>query len=51
MPISAKYVLSCCTGCALGCEGGTPAFVYDFWCLYGIPTGGLYNTTEVSKGI
>ncbi|KAF4656865.1 hypothetical protein FOL47_008721 [Perkinsus chesapeaki] len=46
-PLSAAYVVSCCTpetGCPppYGCDGGNTAEVWDFAQRYGIPTGGGY---------
>jgi cathepsin B len=45
--ISTEDILSCCTFCGDGCDGGEPTAAYKYWQQNGIPTGGLYqdNTT------
>ena len=41
--VSAQNLLSCCSSCGFGCDGGYPAYAWRFWKETGIPTGGLYG--------
>lgn len=41
--ISTENLLSCCTSCGMGCNGGWPSAAWDYWQKHGLPTGGLYN--------
>lgn len=45
LELSAEDVLTCCTDCGFGCNGGFPASAYDYWVKSGLVTGGLYNGT------
>nr|CAH8822205.1 unnamed protein product [Trichobilharzia regenti] len=38
--LSAVNLLSCCTRCGLGCQGGIPGMAWDYWKDEGIVTGG-----------
>ena len=44
--LSAEDLLSCCTGCGMGCNGGFPGAAWEYWVKSGIVTGGLYNSDE-----
>lgn len=44
MDISAEDLLSCCTSCGMGCNGGFPGAAWQFWVDEGLVTGGLYNS-------
>ncbi|VDQ08588.1 unnamed protein product [Trichobilharzia regenti] len=37
--LSAADLLSCCTSCGQGCQGGSPGLAWDFWVKQGIVTG------------
>ena len=41
--ISAQNLITCCTTCGYGCDGGYPAEAWGYWRGYGLPTGGLYG--------
>ena len=41
--VSAQNLLSCCSSCGFGCDGGYPANAWKYWKEIGIPTGGLYG--------
>jgi cathepsin B len=45
--ISTENLLSCCSSCGYGCNGGWPQEAWNYWLHHGLPTGGLYgdNTT------
>jgi len=47
--VSAEHILSCCTSCGFGCNGGFPGAAWDFWQEAGVPTGGLYNDTKTCQ--
>ncbi|VDP08938.1 unnamed protein product [Schistosoma mattheei] len=42
--LSAVNLLSCCTRCGLGCNGGIPGMAWDYWKYEGIVTGGSNET-------
>lgn len=42
-PLSAEDLLSCCTDCGQGCNGGYPSAANQYIASTGIVTGGLYN--------
>ena len=42
--ISALNLISCCTTCGNGCDGGLPANAWKYWKSTGITTGGQYGT-------
>jgi cathepsin B len=41
--LSARDLLSCCTGCGFGCNGGDPYQAWSFWHTEGIVTGSNYS--------
>lgn len=41
--ISATDLLSCCSGCGFGCEGGDPSAAWQFWVKSGLVTGGTFT--------
>ncbi len=41
--ISTENLLSCCTYCGNGCNGGYPHSAWNYWKDHGLPTGGLYQ--------
>nr|VZH90201.1 unnamed protein product [Spirometra erinaceieuropaei] len=45
--VSADDLVSCCTSCGSGCNGGWPAAAWKYWVQKGLVSGGLYgdNTT------
>ncbi|CAH1405461.1 unnamed protein product [Nezara viridula] len=45
MPLSEEELLSCCSLCGYGCEGGYPMVAWKYIHLYGIVTGGEYNSS------
>ena len=47
--VSAIHLVSCCSDCGNGCNGGWPIATFEFWETFGIPSGGLYNTTDTCK--
>ena len=44
--LSASAVISCCSLCGKGCNGGLPYEAFIYWLGAGIPTGGDYGDTE-----
>lgn len=44
--ISATDLLSCCSSCGYGCDGGYPSEAWSYFQNTGICTGDLYNTKE-----
>jgi cathepsin B len=44
--ISAEDLVSCCTSCGDGCDGGFPGSAWDYWVHTGLVSGGLYNDTN-----
>eukprot|EP00800_Vazella_pourtalesii_P005709 TRINITY_DN1678_c0_g1_i1.p1 TRINITY_DN1678_c0_g1~~TRINITY_DN1678_c0_g1_i1.p1 ORF type:complete len:213 (-),score=46.01 TRINITY_DN1678_c0_g1_i1:99-737(-) len=47
--LSAVDLLSCCSKCGYGCNGGYPIQAWKFWKKIGIVTGGQYNTSQGCK--
>lgn len=47
--ISPLHLVSCCTGCGSGCQGGYPYSAFSYWVKKGIPTGGMYGDTKTCK--
>ena len=41
--VSAKNLITCCSTCGYGCDGGYPAEAWGYWRGYGLPTGGSYG--------
>lgn len=44
--ISSDDLLTCCTSCGMGCNGGYPAAAWSYFKETGIVTGGQYNSHE-----
>jgi cathepsin B len=47
--ISTENLVSCCTACGFGCDGGYPSAAWYYFQNHGIPTGGLYNDTKTCQ--
>ncbi|XP_047504915.1 cathepsin B-like [Pieris napi] len=43
---SAEDLLSCCSVCGLGCNGGMPTLAWEYWKHFGIVSGGNYNSSQ-----
>jgi len=43
---SAENLLSCCTQCGYGCNGGMPGAAFLYWKHGGIVSGGRFNSSE-----
>jgi len=43
---SADDLVSCCTGCGNGCNGGFPSQAFRYWTKRGLVSGGPYNSHE-----
>ena len=41
--VSAQNLVTCCPFCGFGCQGGYPAFAWEYWVDTGIVTGGGYQ--------
>ena len=41
--VSAQNLLTCCSSCGFGCNGGYPSSAWSYWKSTGIVTGGLYG--------
>jgi cathepsin B len=41
--LSAEDLLSCCTSCGFGCDGGDPGAAWDYLASTGVVTGGNYG--------
>ncbi|XP_068706440.1 cathepsin B-like [Montipora foliosa] len=44
--ISAEDLLSCCTECGMGCNGGFPEEAWFYWQQKGLVTGGQYDSNK-----
>jgi len=44
--ISAEDLVSCCTSCGFGCDGGFPQAAWAYYKSSGLVTGGNYNTKQ-----
>lgn len=44
--ISAEDLLSCCSSCGMGCNGGFPEAAWNYWVHSGLVTGGQYNSHQ-----
>jgi len=44
--ISAEDLLSCCSSCGFGCNGGFPEAAWEFFQHTGLVTGGLYDSHQ-----
>ena len=47
--VSSHNILSCCTSCGFGCDGGYPQYAWRFWKSTGVVTGGLYGDTATCQ--
>ena len=47
--VSAQNLLTCCTGCGFGCDGGYPSSAWSYWKRNGLCTGGLYGDTSTCQ--
>lgn len=47
--VSTENLLSCCSSCGMGCNGGWPAQAWAFWKSHGLPTGGLYADKQTCQ--
>jgi cathepsin B len=41
---SSQQIMSCCSWCGDGCQGGYPIDAMRYWCWNGVVTGGWYNS-------
>lgn len=44
--LSADDLVSCCTLCGMGCNGGFPGAAWSYWVRKGIVSGGTYGTHQ-----
>ncbi|XP_077553626.1 cathepsin B-like [Haemaphysalis longicornis] len=44
--ISAEDLLTCCSSCGYGCNGGHPELAWEYYNEQGIVTGGLYGSDD-----
>ena len=44
--ISAEDLVSCCSACGYGCQGGYPESAWEYYVHTGLVTGGNYNSNE-----
>ncbi|OQV13907.1 Cathepsin B [Hypsibius exemplaris] len=44
--VSAEDLMTCCSSCGFGCDGGFPGAAWDYWVSDGLVTGGQYNSSE-----
>ena len=44
--ISAEDMVSCCSSCGFGCNGGFPESAWEYWVHTGLVSGGNYNSNE-----
>ena len=44
--VSSQNLLACCSACGFGCDGGYPAYAWNYWKNTGIVTGGLYGDKQ-----
>lgn len=44
--LSAENLLSCCSSCGFGCNGGMPSSAWEYFKETGIVTGGQYGSNE-----
>jgi cathepsin B len=47
--ISTENLLSCCSSCGYGCNGGWPSAAWEYWRNHGLPTGGLYKDNSTCQ--
>lgn len=44
--ISAENLVSCCSSCGFGCDGGYPEAAWEYFVHTGLVTGGNYNSHQ-----
>jgi cathepsin B len=44
--ISSEDLLSCCSSCGFGCNGGFPGSAWEYWVKSGLVSGGLYGSHD-----
>lgn len=44
--ISADDLLSCCSSCGFGCDGGEPINAWEYWVHHGLVSGGNFTSHE-----
>ncbi|XP_014244820.1 cathepsin B-like [Cimex lectularius] len=44
--LSAENLLSCCSSCGFGCDGGFPTAAWHYWVRTGIVSGGSYGSNQ-----
>jgi len=47
--VSPEEILSCCTYCGFGCNGGYTSTAWGYWHQSGVVSGGLYGDTETCQ--
>jgi cathepsin B len=47
--VSTEHLLSCCSSCGYGCNGGYPGAAWDYFQNKGLPTGGLYGDNSTCQ--
>jgi cathepsin B len=47
--ISTENLLSCCSSCGDGCNGGWPSAAWEYFRNHGLPTGGLYGDKQTCQ--
>lgn len=45
--LSAENLVSCCSSCGFGCDGGHPLVAWQYWKHNGIVSGGNYGSKQV----
>merc|ERR1712106_1125422 len=44
--VSSENLLTCCSSCGFGCNGGFPGAAWSYWHRKGLVTGGLYGSND-----
>lgn len=47
--ISSQDLLTCCSSCGYGCQGGFPSMAWNFWANQGLVTGNAYGDNSMCK--
>ena len=47
--VSAQNVMTCCSDCGFGCDGGFPSYAWKYWNSTGITNGGLYGDNSTCQ--
>uniref|UniRef100_A0A5S6Q4R2 Pept_C1 domain-containing protein n=1 Tax=Trichuris muris TaxID=70415 RepID=A0A5S6Q4R2_TRIMR len=47
--LSEEDIMSCCSTCGDGCNGGYPVEAFKYWVSNGVPTGGIYGSKSGCK--